>query len=127
MSTRLGGKGGAIVNVSSMAAVIGGRAGRTAYAGSQGAIDSFTKGLAREVGAEGIRVNALRPGMTMTDITDAVRSNPEMRAQVSASIAMNRCAEADEMALPILWLLSDEASFVSGALLDGSGGGFTVG
>lgn len=127
MSTRLGGKGGAIVNVSSMAAAIGGRAGRTAYAGSKGAVDSFTKGLAREVGREGIRVNALRPGMTMTDMTDAVRSNPELRAQTSATIAMNRCAEADEMALPILWLLSDEASFISGALLDGSGGGFTVG
>ncbi len=127
MSTRLGGKGGAIVNVSSMAAEIGGRAGRTAYAGSKGAVDSFTKGLAREVGREGIRVNALRPGMTMTDMTDAVRSNPELRAKTAATIAMNRCAEADEMALPILWLLSDEASFISGALLDGSGGGFTVG
>jgi NAD(P)-dependent dehydrogenase (short-subunit alcohol dehydrogenase family) len=127
MSTRLGGQGGAIVNVSSMAAAIGGRAGRTAYAGSKGAVDSFTKGLAREVGPEGIRVNALRPGMTMTDMTDAVRSNPELRAKTAATIAMNRCAEADEMALPILWLLSDEASFVSGALLDGSGGGFTVG
>ena len=127
MSTRLGGKGGAIVNVSSMAAVIGGRAGRTAYAASKGAVDSFTKGLAREVGREGIRVNALRPGMTMTDMTDSVRSNPALRAQTSATIAMNRCAEAEEMALPILWLLSDEASFVSGALLDGSGGGFMVG
>jgi len=127
MSTRLGGQGGAIVNVSSMAAVIGGRVGRTAYAGSKGAVDSFTKGLAREVGQEGIRVNALRPGMTMTDMTDAVRSNPEMRAKVSATIPMNRCAEAEEMARPILWLLSDEASFISGALLDGSGGGFVVG
>lgn len=126
MSTRTGGKGGSIVNVSSMAAVIGGRAGRSAYAASKGAVDSFTKGLAKEVGREGIRVNALRPGMTMTDMTDAVRSNPEMRAQVSATIAMNRCAEAEEMAHPILWLLSDEASFVSGALLDGSGGGFMV-
>ncbi len=76
MSTRQGGKGGAIVNVSSMAAEVGGRAGRTAYAASKGAVDSFTIGLAKEVGREGIRVNALRPGMTMTDMTDAVRSNP---------------------------------------------------
>jgi NAD(P)-dependent dehydrogenase (short-subunit alcohol dehydrogenase family) len=127
MSTRLGGKGGAIVNVSSMAAAIGGRAGRAAYAASKGAVDSFTIGLAREVAREGIRVNALRPGMTMTDMTDAVRRDPERRAQVASTIAMNRCAEPEEMAHPILWLLSDEASFISGARLDGSGGGFMVG
>ncbi|MGH6917843.1 MAG: SDR family NAD(P)-dependent oxidoreductase, partial [Geminicoccaceae bacterium] len=71
MSTRLGGQGGAIVNVSSMAATIGGRPGRVAYAASKGAVDSFTIGLAKEVAREGIRVNALRPGMTMTDMTDA--------------------------------------------------------
>ena len=127
MSTRFGGKGGAIVNVSSMAATIGGRPGRTAYAASKGAIDSFTIGFAREVGREGIRVNVLRPGMTMTDMTDAVRRDPDLRARTAATIAMNRCAEPDEMARPILWLLSDEASFISGALLDGSGGGFMIG
>src|SRR5918995_57940 len=127
MSTRLGGKGGAIVNVSSMAAAIGGRPGRTAYAASKGAVDSFTIGLAKEVGPEGIRVNALRPGMTMTDMTDAVRRDPELYARTAATIAMNRCAEPEEMARPILWLLSEEASFISGALLDGSGGGFMVG
>jgi NAD(P)-dependent dehydrogenase (short-subunit alcohol dehydrogenase family) len=127
MSTRFGGKGGAIVNVSSMAATIGGRPGRTAYAASKGAIDSFTIGFAREVGREGIRVNVLRPGMTMTDMTDAVRRDPALRARTAATIAMNRCAEPQEMARPILWLLSDEASFISGALLDGSGGGFMIG
>jgi NAD(P)-dependent dehydrogenase (short-subunit alcohol dehydrogenase family) len=127
MSTARGGAGGAIVNVSSMAATIGGRAGRTAYAASKGAIDSFTIGLAKEVAREGIRVNALRPGMTMTDMTDAVRRDPELYARTAQTIAMNRCAEPDEMAHPILWLLSAEASFISGALLDGSGGGFTVG
>jgi NAD(P)-dependent dehydrogenase (short-subunit alcohol dehydrogenase family) len=127
MSTRFGGEGGAIVNVSSMAATIGGRPGRTAYAASKGAIDSFTIGFAREVGREGIRVNALRPGMTMTDMTDAVRRDPDLRARTGATIAMNRCAEPEEMARPILWLLSDEASFISGALLDGSGGGFMIG
>jgi NAD(P)-dependent dehydrogenase (short-subunit alcohol dehydrogenase family) len=127
MSTRLGGKGGAIVNVSSMAAEIGGRPGRTAYAASKGAVDSFTIGLAKEVGREGIRVNALRPGMTMTDMTDAVRSNPQLYAETADTIAMNRCAQPEEMARPILWLLSEEASFISGALLDGSGGGFMVG
>jgi NAD(P)-dependent dehydrogenase (short-subunit alcohol dehydrogenase family) len=127
MSTRLGGEGGVIVNVSSMAAKIGGRSGRTAYAASKGAVDSFTIGLAKEVAREGIRVNALRPGMTMTDMTDAVRRDPELYARTAATIAMNRCAEPEEMAHPILWLLSDEASFISGALLDGSGGGFTLG
>jgi NAD(P)-dependent dehydrogenase (short-subunit alcohol dehydrogenase family) len=127
MSTRRGGQGGAIVNVSSMAATIGGRPGRTAYAASKGAIDSFTRGLAKEVAREGIRVNALRPGMTMTDMTDAVRRDPELYARTAETIAMNRCAEPEEMARPILWLLSAEASFISGALLDGSGGGFTVG
>jgi NAD(P)-dependent dehydrogenase (short-subunit alcohol dehydrogenase family) len=127
MSTRFGGKGGAIINVSSMAAAIGGRPGRTAYAASKGAVDSFTIGFAREVAREGIRVNALRPGMTMTDMTDAVRRDPELYARTTETIAMNRCAEPEETARPILWLLSDEASFISGALLDGSGGGFMLG
>jgi NAD(P)-dependent dehydrogenase (short-subunit alcohol dehydrogenase family) len=126
MSTARGGAGGAIVNVSLMAATIGGRDGRTAYAASKGAIDSFTIGLAKEVGREGIRVNALRPGMTLTDMTDQVRQNTDIRARIAATIAMNRCAQPEEMARPILWLLSDEASFISGALLDGSGGGFMI-
>jgi NAD(P)-dependent dehydrogenase (short-subunit alcohol dehydrogenase family) len=126
MSTARGGAGGAIINVSSMAATIGGRDGRTAYAASKGAIDSFTIGLAKEVGREGIRVNALRPGMTLTDMTDQVRQNTDIRARIAATIAMNRCAQPEEMARPILWLLSDEASFISGALLDGSGGGFMI-
>jgi NAD(P)-dependent dehydrogenase (short-subunit alcohol dehydrogenase family) len=126
MSTAHGGAGGAIVNVSSMAATIGGRPGRSAYAASKAAIDSFTIGLAKEVAQDGIRVNAIRPGMTLTDMTDAVRRDPDRRAQIAATIAMNRCAEADEIAQPILWLLSPEASFVSGAILDASGGGFML-
>ncbi len=126
MSTARGGAGGAVVNVSSMAATIGGRAGRTAYAASKGAIDSFTIGLAKEVAREGIRVNALRPGMTLTDMTDAVRQDADLRARIADTIAMNRCAAPEEMARPILWLLSEEASFISGALLDGSGGGFML-
>jgi NAD(P)-dependent dehydrogenase (short-subunit alcohol dehydrogenase family) len=126
MSTARGGQGGAILNVSSMAATIGGRAGRTAYAASKGAIDSFTIGLAKEVAREGIRANALRPGMTLTDMTDAVRQDAELRAKIADTIAMNRCAAPEEMARPILWLLSEEASFISGALLDGSGGGFML-
>ena len=126
MSTAHGGAGGAIVNVSSMAATIGGRPGRSAYAASKAAVDSFTVGLAKEVAREGIRVNAIRPGMTLTDMTDTVRRDLDRRAQIAATIAMNRCAEAEEIAQPILWLLSDEASFVSGAILDASGGGFML-
>ncbi len=127
MSTARGGSGGAIVNVSSMAAAIGGRARSADYAASKAAVDCFTVGLAKEVGDQGIRVNSLRPGMTMTDMAERVRSNPELRAQISATIAMNRVAEADEMANPIVWLLSDEASFISGCVLDVSGGGFIIG
>jgi NAD(P)-dependent dehydrogenase (short-subunit alcohol dehydrogenase family) len=126
MSTAAGGAGGAIVNVSSIASTIGGREGRTAYAASKGAVDSFSIGLAKEVAREGIRVNALRPGLTLTDMTDRVRRDPERRARIADTIAMNRCADPVEMARPILWLLSDEASFVSGALLNASGGGFMV-
>jgi NAD(P)-dependent dehydrogenase (short-subunit alcohol dehydrogenase family) len=126
MATGSGGAGGAIVNVSSMAATIGGREGRSAYAASKAAVDSFSIGLAKEVAREGIRVNVLRPGMTLTDMTDRVGKDPELRARIAATIAMNRCAEPEEMARPILWLLSEEASFISGALVNASGGGFMV-
>ncbi|HSA80361.1 MAG TPA: SDR family oxidoreductase [Geminicoccaceae bacterium] len=126
MATGSGGAGGVIVNLSSMAATIGGREGRSAYAASKAAVDSFTIGLAKEVARDGIRVNALRPGLTLTDMTDRVRQDADLQSRVAATIAINRCAEPDEMARPILWLLSDEASFVSGALLNASGGGFMV-
>ena len=126
MSTAHGGAGGAIVNLSSMAATIGGRPGRSAYAASKAAIDSFTIGLAKEVARDGIRANAIRPGVTLTDMTNAVRRDADLRARVAATIAMNRCATPDEIAHPILWLLSDEASFVSGAILDALGGGFML-
>ncbi len=126
MSTRLGFGGGAIVNVSSMAGTIGGRPGKSHYAASKAAIDAFTVGLAREVALEGIRANAVRPGMTLTDMTAPVRDDPAERDHVSATIAMGRPAEADEVAGPILYLLSDAASFVSGACLDASGGGFVI-
>jgi NAD(P)-dependent dehydrogenase (short-subunit alcohol dehydrogenase family) len=126
MATAHGGTGGAIVNVSSMAAAIGGRPGRSAYAASKAAVDSFTIGFAKEVAREGIRVNVLRPGMTLTDMTDTVRRDAALQTRVAATIAMNRCATPEEMAGPILWLLSDQASFVSGAILDASGGGFML-
>jgi NAD(P)-dependent dehydrogenase (short-subunit alcohol dehydrogenase family) len=126
MSTARGGSGGAIVNVSSMAAVIGGRGGRSAYAGSKGAVDSFSVGLAKEVAQDGIRVNVLRPGMTRSDMTAEVHEDPERLAQIAATIAMGRIAEPEEMASAILWLLSADASFISGARLDASGGGFVL-
>lgn len=127
MSTRNGGKGGAIVNVSSMAATTGGRPGASHYAGSKGAVDSYTKGVAREVAAEGVRVNAVRPGVTLTDMVEAVRDDPEVRQKISATIPLNRPADAGEIAAPIIWLLSAEASFVTGAIIEASGGGFVIG
>ncbi len=127
MSTTSGGTGGSIVNVSSMAGTIGGRPGNSAYAASKAAVDAFSVGFAKEVGTQGIRVNTVRPGVTLTDMTSAIRDNEEIRNGIEKTIAMNRTAEADEIATPILWLLSDEASFISGARLDASGGGFVIG
>ena len=130
MSTKNGGpgghRGGAIVNVSSMAATIGGRLGSSAYAASKGAVDAFTKGFAREVAAEGIRVNSLRPGMVLSEMTEARLKEPEFRAHIEASIPMRRVGQSHEMAEAILWFLSDEASFVTGAMLDAAGGGYII-
>lgn len=120
------GSGGAIVNVSSMAATIGGRAGAAAYAASKAAVDAFTVGLAKEVAARGIRVNAVRPGLTVTPMVARVVEDARALSTFSATIPIGRPATADEIAKPILWLLSDEASFVSGARLDVSGGGFVI-
>lgn len=122
-----GGRGGAIVNVSSMAATIGGRPRKSHYAASKAAVDAFTVGLAKEVAAEGIRVDSLRPGVTLTDMTAAVRDDPHVRAGIADAIAMRRPAEADEIARPIVFLPSGGASFISGARLDASGGGLTFG
>lgn len=127
MSTKHGRKGGAIVNVSSMAATIGGRLGSSAYAASKGAVDAFTKGFAREVAAEGIRVNSLRPGMVMSEMTEArLKGDAAFRTRIEASIPMHRVGEVHEMAEAILWFLSDEASFVTGAMLDAAGGGYII-
>jgi NAD(P)-dependent dehydrogenase (short-subunit alcohol dehydrogenase family) len=126
MSSAHGGKGGSIVNVSSMAATIGGRAGSSAYAATKGAVDVFTMGFAKEVGAEGIRVNVVRPGVTDTDMIGAMRSGPK-RAEVEATIPMKRYGTPEEVAEAIIWLLSDKASFVTGTHLNAGGGGFLVG
>lgn len=121
MSTRYGGKGGAIVNVSSIAARLGAPNEYIDYAAAKGAIDSMTLGLAREVAAEGIRVNAVRPGVIATDI-HASGGEPGRVERVKASVPMGRGGEAEEVAEAILWLASEKASYTSGALLDISGG-----
>jgi NAD(P)-dependent dehydrogenase (short-subunit alcohol dehydrogenase family) len=126
MSTQHGGKGGAIVNVSSMAGTLGGRPGSSAYAASKGAVDAFTKGFAREVAAEGIRVNSLRPGMVLTEMTEGRLNDAAFRASIEASIPMGRIGQSHEMADTILWLLSEQSSFITGAMLDASGGGYKI-
>ncbi|WP_421997132.1 SDR family NAD(P)-dependent oxidoreductase [Reyranella sp.] len=119
--------GGVVVNVSSMAGTIGGRPGASAYAASKAAIDSFTMGFAKEVAQEGIRAVSLRPGMIETEMTERTLADRETRAAIEATIAMGRVGRADEIANAIVWLLSDEASFISGVTLDASGGGFVFG
>ena len=121
MSTRHGGKGGAIVNLSSAAARLGSPGDYVDYAASKGAIDTFTIGLAKEVGPEGIRVNAVRPGVVRTEI-HAVSGDPARVDRIGASAPLQRPGEAEEIARTIVWLASDEASYITGALLDVSGG-----
>jgi len=126
MSTKHGGKGGAIVNVSSMAATLGGRPNASAYAASKGAVDAFTKAFAREVAAEGIRVNSIRPGLIETEMTENRLKDPKFRSYIEASIPMHRVGRAGEMADAILFLLSAESSFITGAMLDAAGGGYII-
>jgi NAD(P)-dependent dehydrogenase (short-subunit alcohol dehydrogenase family) len=121
MSTRHGGKGGAIVNVSSMASTLGSPGEYVDYAASKGAIDALTIGLAREVAEEGIRVNAVRPGVIYTDI-HASGGEAGRVDRVKAAVPMKRGGEPEEVARAILWLLSDEASYSTGAFIDVSGG-----
>jgi NAD(P)-dependent dehydrogenase (short-subunit alcohol dehydrogenase family) len=127
MSTKRGGKGGVVVNVSSMAGTIGGRPGASAYAASKAAVDSFTMGFAKDVALEGIRAVSLRPGMIETEMTERTLADRAVRAAIESTIAMGRVGQAQEIANAILWLLSDEASFISGVTLDASGGGFVFG
>ena len=121
MSTRHGGAGGAIVNVSSAAARLGSPGQYVDYAAAKAAIDTFTLGLAREVATEGVRVNAVRPGIIETDI-HASGGQPERAKQMAPMVPMQRAGTADEVAAAIVWLLSDAASYTTGALLDVSGG-----
>jgi len=121
MSTKYGHAGGAIVNLGSAASRLGSPGQYVDYAASKGAIDAFTLGLARELAAEGVRVNAVRPGIIETDI-HASGGLPERARQLAPQVPMQRAGSADEVAAAILWLLSDEASYATGAMLDVSGG-----
>lgn len=121
MSTKSGGKGGAIVNVSSIAAKLGAPNEYIDYAASKAAIDAMTVGLAAEVATESIRVNAVRPGIINTSI-HASGGEPNRIERVAPSIPLKRAGEPSEVASTILYLLSDEASYVTGAILDVSGG-----
>ena len=121
LSSRHGGKGGAIVNVSSGAASLGSPGEYIWYAGAKGAVDSITIGLAREVAGEGIRVNAVAPGMTATGI-HAAGGDAGRLERIGKTVPLGRPANPEEVAEPILWLLSDAASYVTGAILRVAGG-----
>jgi NAD(P)-dependent dehydrogenase (short-subunit alcohol dehydrogenase family) len=121
MSTRHGGAGGVIVNLSSAAATLGAPGQYVDYAAAKGAVDSFTRGLAREVAAEGIRVNAVRPGIIETDI-HASGGQPGRAAQLAPMVPMQRSGSAEEVAQAIVWLLSRDSSYTTGSVVDVTGG-----
>jgi NAD(P)-dependent dehydrogenase (short-subunit alcohol dehydrogenase family) len=121
MSTRHGGTGGTIVNLSSVAARLGAPGQYVDYAAAKGAIDSFTVGLAKEVATEGIRVNAVRPGIIETDI-HASGGLPNRAREMAPQVPMQRPGSAEEVARSILWLMSPESSYTTGTVLDVTGG-----
>jgi len=121
MSARNGGRGGAIVNISSRAAQIGGAGEWVHYAASKGALDTFTLGLAREVATEGIRVNAVAPGHVLTEL-HAASGDPERPTRLAPTIPMGRAGTPEEIAEAVLWLLSPAASYTTGTILAVSGG-----
>ena len=121
MAKSRGGAGGVLVNLSSVAARLGGANEYVDYAATKGAIDALTIGLAKETGPEGIRVNAVRPGLIETDI-HASAGMPGRAERVGKATPVGRAGTADEVAVAIVWLLSDEASYVNGAILDVAGG-----
>ncbi len=121
MSTNNGGKGGAIINISSMAAQLGAGSTYVDYAATKGAIDTLTVGLSREVALEGIRVNGVRPGIIETDI-HASGGNPNRAADLAHTVPMGRAGSAEEVAEAVIWLASEKASYVTGTTINVSGG-----
>ena len=122
LSTKHGGSGGAIVNISSSAARLGGLPGLASYAATKGAVESFTKGLATEVGPEGIRVNAVAPGFTATDLTRDQISQPGFRERIEGMTPLRRVGAPEEIAEAAAWLISPAAAFVTGSVVTVSGG-----
>lgn len=122
MARSRGGQGGVIVNMSSVAARLGGLAGGTAYAGTKGAIDSFNLALAKELGPEGIRVNAMRPGLISTEIHNVHGGVGQMEQMARTAVPLGRAGSAREVADAALWLCGDSASYVHGAVIDVAGG-----
>ncbi len=121
MSTQLGGQGGAIVNMSSAAARLGGAGGSLSYAASKGAIDTFTTGLALELAPQGIRVNAVRPGLIETEIHDDMGDKTRL-ARLGPTVPLGRHGRPEEVAEAVLWLLSPQASYVTNSIIDVGGG-----
>ena len=122
LSTKHGGSGGSIVNISSIAARLGGLPGLASYAATKGAVESFTKGLATEVGPEGIRVNAVAPGFTATDLTSDQIAQPGFRERIEGMTPLRRVGAPEEIAEAAAWLISPAAAFVTGSVVTVSGG-----
>jgi NAD(P)-dependent dehydrogenase (short-subunit alcohol dehydrogenase family) len=122
LSTKHGGPGGAIVNIASVAARLGGLPGIVPYAATKGAIETFTRGLANEVAREGVRVNAVSPGMVATDMTTPILSQPGATERIASLIPMGRVGEPDEIAEAVAWLISPAARYVTGSIMTVSGG-----
>ena len=121
MSRSRGGSGGSLVNISSMASVLGGPGEFVDYAGSKGAVDAITIGLSKELGPEGVRVNAIRPGLIATDIHASI-GVPDRAERLGGGTPAGRAGSADEVGEAIVWLLSDDSSYVSGTNVHVSGG-----
>ena len=122
LSTRHGGKGGSIVNLSSLAARTGGLPGLAPYAASKGAVESFTRGLATEVGREGVRVTAVAPGMVATDMSRPLIADPATAERIVAMTPLGRIGAPEDIAAAVAWLISPASGFVTGSVLTATGG-----
>jgi len=122
LSTRHGGKGSSIVNVSSIAARLGGLPGLAPYAASKGAVESFTRGLATEIGHEGVRVNAVAPGMVATDMSAPILADQATAERIASMTPLGRIGAPEDIAEAVAWLISPASAFVTGSVLTASGG-----